>query len=146
MAEEISCRFPACWEKYMFEISSDWFSPGFEPHGHCFGDPLLWLYAGSGSWITFSLSYDTHRSGSGYLCKQQTRSCILLDLFNVQRFHFACGTTPGLGIWKLQRSRFTGWIAVRRRVTTGLSFVTAATLWSFREAVALASRGELENG
>jgi hypothetical protein len=69
----------------VFEISSDWFSPGFEPHGHCFVDPLLWLYVASGSWIAFSLSYDTHRSG--YLCTQQTRSCILLDVFNVQRFH-----------------------------------------------------------
>jgi hypothetical protein len=144
MAEEISCRFPACWEKYMFEISSDWFSPGFEPHGHCFVDPLLWLYVALDFWIGFSLSYDPHRSG--YLCTQQTRSCILLDVFNVQRFHLCLRHHASFGIGKLQRSRFTGWIAVLRRVTAGLSFVTAATLWSFREAVALASRGELENG
>ena len=128
----------------MFEISSDWFSPGFEPHGHCFVDPLLWLYVASGSWIAFSLSYDTRRSG--YLCTQQTRSCILLDDLMFSGFIFACGTTPLLGIWKLQRSRFTGWIAVLRRVTAGLSSATAATLWPFREALVLASRGELENG
>jgi hypothetical protein len=109
----------------MFEISSDWLSPGFERHGHCFVDPLLW----------FSLSYDPHRSG--YLCTQQTRSCILLDVFNVQRFHLCLRHHASFGIGKLQRSRFTGWIAVLRRVTAGLSF---------REAVALASRGELENG
>ena len=78
----------------MFEISSDWLSPGFEPHGHCFVDPLLWLYVALDSWIAFSLSYDTHRSG--YLCTQRTRSCILLDVFNVSGFIFACGTTPRL--------------------------------------------------
>jgi hypothetical protein len=73
----------------MFEISSDWLSPGFERHGHCFVDPLLWLYVALDSWIAFSLSYDPHRSG--YLCTQQTRSCILMDVFNVQRFHLCCG-------------------------------------------------------
>jgi hypothetical protein len=40
----------------MFEISSDWLSPGFERHGHCFVDPLLWLYVALDSWIAFSLS------------------------------------------------------------------------------------------
>jgi hypothetical protein len=127
----------------MFEISSDWFSPGFEPHGHCFVDPLLWLYVASGSWRAFSLSY-AHRSG--YLCTQQTRSCILLDVFNVQRFHLCLRHHASFGNMEGLRSRFTGWIAVLRRVTAGLRVATAAKLWPFREALALASRGELENG
>ncbi len=30
---------PCFCEKYMFEILSDWFSPGFEPHGPLFSLP-----------------------------------------------------------------------------------------------------------
>ena len=40
----------------MFEIVSDWLSPGFELHGHCLvcQRPLLWLYVASVSLVTFS--------------------------------------------------------------------------------------------
>ena len=81
----------------MFEISSDWFSPGFEPHGHCFVDPLLWLYVASGSWRAFSLSY-AHRSAIYVRNRRDLAFYWMFLMFS--GFIFACGTTPRLGIWK----------------------------------------------
>jgi hypothetical protein len=106
----------------MFEISSDWFSPGFEPHGHCFVAPLLWLYVASDSWIAFSLSY------------------VPIAVSFRLRHHASFGNmeTPKEPVYWLDRSVKTG--------NCGSSVATAAKLWPFREVLALASRGELENG
>jgi hypothetical protein len=83
----------------MFEISSDWFSPGFEPHGHCFVDPLLWLYVASGSWIA-CLYHMIPIALASYVRNRRDLAFYWMFLM-FSGFIFACGTTPRLGIWKV---------------------------------------------
>jgi hypothetical protein len=99
----------------MFEILSDWFSPGSKPHGHCLlcPRPLLWLYVASVSLVTFSY-YMISIALVNFVPKRRDLA-FKRGAYNVPRpFSLAAPRN----FWEYGSS-------------AGLSITTAATLWLF---------------